>query len=309
MINKKHLTLILKIALTSVVLYFLGKQVSEHWDAIGEYDYSIINYGYLSLSVLCALAALVLMALGWRMIIRHFGHSVTVGEAFKISYLSNLGRYIPGKVWQVMGILYLTGQKGIPAETSGASFIVWQLFTIPAAFLAFVLSVQLEPSIMISQIAFLGETTTHLVTALVVMVCAVLLLYPKPILGLINVVLRRFSRPEVTFSMDKSVALQVFVVYFVVWIVYGAAFWLFMLAIAGETAPGLVASIGIFAIAYQIGYLFLFAPGGFGPREAVMATLLAGFLGPVALLAAGLARLWSILIEVIAALVALKIKM
>ena len=306
--HKKLFFNLLKFLLTAVILFFLGRQVYLHWAVIKDFDWNI-HPGFLILSVLGGFAAFVLMALAWRIIIANFGFEVTLPEAFKISYLSNLGRYVPGKVWQVFGILYLTGKKGIPVETSGASFVLWQVFTIPAAFLAFALAAQLEPSILIDQVAFLGETTSIWITVAAVIICALILFYPDPILKLVNSLLRLLSRPEVRFRMDKSVALLLFLVYFVVWIVYGMAFWLFLMAVVGSDAPGLVASIGIFSVAYQIGYLVLFAPGGFGPREAVLAALLVVFIGPTALLVAGLARLWSILIEILAALIALRIRM
>lgn len=306
--TRKLLLTLLKLVLTAVILYFLIQQVMRHWPAISEYSWNV-HYGYLGLSILLAQVSFLLQAQGWRLIIREFGHSVTLAEAFKISYLSNLGRYIPGKVWQVFGILYLTSQKGIPAETSGASFVLWQMFSIPAAFLAFVISARIEPSIIIDRIAFIGETSTWLMTGGVIVLCAVLILYPSPFLSLINALLRYFKRPAIEFKMDKSIALQIFTVYFVIWIVLGLAFWLFLHAVSGYWEPGPIEAIGIFSIAYQIGYLVLFAPGGFGPREAVLAALLVPFFGPLSLLIAGLARLWSIVVEVIAALVALRIKL
>ncbi|NMC43979.1 MAG: UPF0104 family protein, partial [candidate division Zixibacteria bacterium] len=58
-----------------------------------------------------------------------------------------------------------------------------------------------------------------------------------------------------------------------------------------------------------IGYLAIFAPGGIGPREAVMTLLLAPFFGPAVAAALSLAsRLWLIVVEAVAALIALKIK-
>ena len=177
--TKKLLLTLLKLVLTAVILYFLIQQVMRHWPAISEYSWNV-HYGYLGLSILLAQVSFLLQAQGWRLIIREFGHSVTLAEAFKISYLSNLGRYIPGKVWQVFGILYLTSQKGIPAETSGASFVLWQMFSIPAAFLAFVISARIEPSIIIDRIAFIGETSTWLMTGGVIVLCAVLIINPSP---------------------------------------------------------------------------------------------------------------------------------
>ena len=306
--TKKLATVSLKIVLTLIILYFLGRQVHHHWSEIRDFEWQI-HAGYLALSVVAAQIALLLFALSWRKIIGSFGFAVTSAEAFKISYLSNLGRYIPGKIWQVFGILYLTGKKGIPAEAAGASFVMFQMFTIPAAFLVFVMAAQFAPAILIDKVALFGQTSGYVMAGIMLALCALLVFYPDPFLRLGNVVLRKLKRPQITFRLDKSVALHIFVGYFLGWIVFGLAYWLMLLAIAPERSPGPAAAIGIYAVAYQIGYLMLFAPGGFGPREVVMGTLLTPFLGPIAPAVAIVARLWSILVESIAAVIALRIKL
>ncbi len=305
---KRLLSLLLKIILTLIVVYFLGRLMVKHWTSIKDYDWDI-NIPYLVLSLICAQGALFIFAMAWRMIIRSFGYSVTPAEGFKISYLSNLGRYVPGKVWQFVGILYLTRKKGIAPEPAGASFVIYQVFTIPAAFLAFVLAGQVQPAILVDQVRLLGQTSSYVIMGGMLAFSALLVLYPDPFLRIVNAALARFSRPPIAFKLDKSIALQVFIGYFFGWAVYGLAFWLFLLSVIPEVSPGLVASIGIFAASYQIGYLAIFAPGGFGPRELVMQALLIPFAGPIAAAVAIIARLWSICLELIAALIALRIKM
>ena len=59
-------------------------------------------------------------------------------------------------------------------------------------------------------------------------------------------------------------------------------------------------AVGIFAGAYQIGYLVLFAPGGIGPRELIMSQMLMPFLPGIAPIIAILSRLWTIIIEITA---------
>jgi uncharacterized membrane protein YbhN (UPF0104 family) len=70
----------------------------------------------------------------------------------------------------------------------------------------------------------------------------------------------------------------------------------------------LIAAAGIYNAAYQVGYLSFFAPGGFGPRELVMGLMLTPFLGPVGPAVAVVARLWAIVLETTAALLALGVR-
>lgn len=139
-------------------------------------------------------------------------------------------------------------------------------------------------------------------------ICIFLILYPHRILSLGNRLLKRFGRPSLEFAPDKKVALLYLVVYSVAWIGYGTAFWMFVKSVVPETGLGLVAAIGLFNLAYQIGYLALFAPGGFGPRELVLGMLMVPFVGPIAPAVAVLARIWAILVETIAAIAALTVK-
>lgn len=304
---KKTIAVILKIALTLVVVYFVYRQVGNNWGEIQDYNWQI-DYWMLLLSVLAGLGTFVVMASNWQRLIRGFGHKVSLTKSFRIFYLSDLGRYIPGKIWPLLGILYLTKKEGIPPEQATASFVLVQMFAIPASLFVFVVALQLEPGLLVDQVAVLGATSTYLLTAVWIALSATLVLWPQRLLKLGNAVLRRFSRPEVQFELDKKVALRLFVGYAVGWFCYGIAFYLFVRSVMPEAGLSLVAAAGIFNAAYQIGYLTLFAPGGLGPREMVMGFMLTPFLGPIALLLPILARLWAILIEVTAALIALAIR-
>lgn len=305
--SRKLLINTAKVILTGVVVYFVARQVIVHWDEVEAFDWQV-EYGQLALSILLSLVAFLLFADSWRRIIGGFGHQVGPLMAFKISYLSNLGRYIPGKVWQVFGMLYLAKKEGIPEEQAGASFVLWQLFTIPASLLVYVIAGQVEPAIMSDKVALIGEGGTYILGFAMLAACAVVVFWPEPLLKLANAVLQKLGRRPAKFLLDKTVALTAFLGYFLGWIVFGVAFWLFLRSILGDTAPSISASVGLYNLAYQIGYLTLFAPGGFGPRELVMGALLTPFIGPLAAVVAVIARLWSIVIEVLAAVLALLIR-
>lgn len=298
---------LVKIALTGVILYFLGRQVYSHWGDIRQYDWDI-HPGWLLASLALGTSAFIIQAASWRMIIGSFGHRVRLMMSYKIIYLSNLGRYVPGKVWQLFGMLYLTKKKGIAPEEATASFVLVQVFGLPASLLAFALANQFQPDVLIEQVAVLGPGATWLITIGMLVLCALAVFATGRLQGVGNWLLKLINRPPVQFTMDKTVALKIFCGYFAAWIVYGTAFWCFLRAVSPERSPDIIVAIGIFNLAYQIGYLALFAPGGFGPRELVLGSLLTPFFGPIAAAVAILSRLWTIAIEAIAALIALAVK-
>jgi len=306
--SKKLLLFIIKLILFAVVAYFIYLQFRGNWNDIKTYQWQINNAALLILSVFCALISLLIFAATWGKVVQGFGDRLSLPVAFKISYLSNLGRYVPGKIWQLFGIIYIARQHGLSPEKATASFVISQLFTTVSAFLILALSAQIEPAIIIDQIAFMGKGSAYLFTSGMVVLSLFVIIWPNQILSLTNFILRKFSRPELTFKIDKKVAPAIFLGYCVGWIFYGVALWMFIKSIVPETDIGLIPSVGIFAGSYQIGYLALFAPGGIGPRELVMGQMLLPFLGGVAPMVAILSRLWTTVIEILATLISMMVK-
>jgi len=306
-LNKKHLILILKLVLTAIVLYYVGRQVWVNRQAVASFKWQF-NWTYLIVSFFVAQAALFLFAISWGMIIAGFGYRLSRLTSYRVLNLSNLGRYVPGKIWQLFGMLYLARQKGVPEEQAAASFVIYQLFTIPSSLLVWVIAAQFEPSLLIDKFKIMGPGSAYFVGAVALIGCMVLIFAPQPILRLANWGLIKLGRPPVTFALDKKVALQVFVGYFFGWVLFGLAFWLFLRSVLGDATPSVLVGIGLYNVAYQIGYLALFAPGGLGPREVVIGLLLQPFVGPLAPALALVARIWSVLIDASAALVALGIR-
>ena len=298
----------IKVILVALILYYLFRKVESHWVDISSYHWQVRPL-YLIFSVLVGQVTFWLFSYNWRIIMAGFGHDISPARAFRISYVSNMGRYIPGKFWQFLGVIYMTRKQGIPPEQAASSVVLIQLFAIPASFLVFVLGSQLEPRVLVDQVALLGSNSAILMTVVMLAACIMIVIWPQKVLALGNKVLKRFGREPVVFQMDKSVALLILVGYCLAWVGYGLAFWLFLRAVMVNPTAGPIASIAIFNAAYQIGYLVLFAPGGFGPRELAMGALLTPFAGAaLAPALAIVARLWAMLVEVTAAAIALSIR-
>ena len=306
--TKKFLLLLIKLILIAVVVYFIYLQFLGNWNDIKTYQWQINNVGLLVFSVLCALFSLLIFAATWGKVVQGFGARIRLPVAFKISYLSNLGRYVPGKIWQLFGIIYVARQHGLSPEKATASFVISQLFMTVSAFLILAVSAQIEPAIIIDQIAFMGKGSAYLFTAGMAILSLIVVIWPNKILTLTNFILKKISRPELTFQIDKKVAPAIFLGYCVGWIFYGVALWLFIRSIVPEADIGLVPSVGIFAGSYQIGYLALFAPGGIGPRELVMGQMLLPYLPGVAPMVAILSRLWTTVIEILATAISMLVK-
>jgi len=305
---KKILWRAIQIILTILIFYFLGGQLVNNWATVKTHEWQI-NYVYIVLAVLLVLAAFFLFSSVWKLIILSLNKNVGYIKSFKIAYLSNLGRYIPGKIWQMFGMIYLAKKEGITEEESITSFGLSQLFSIPSGLLAGLVLLGVQPGgfARYADVPFFNVGVVAVGVSMLLLSLAVVFL-PKLTEKMLNGFYRLLRRKPVTLTLNKSLAGAIYGGYFLSWCLYGFSFWVFLKGITTENVL-VFPMAGAFIIAYQIGYLALFAPGGVGPREAMMTIMLAPYFGTAVATAIALAsRLWLIGAEAASALISLKIK-
>jgi len=299
---------IIKLVLAAVLLYFVVRQISRNWGEIVDYDWSV-NPWLLALSVISHVVTFIMFSRVWCFIISGFGYDIKLKYGFKLAYISNLGRYLPGKFWTIFGIAYLAKKLGIKEEESVASYIMAQIFALPTGFLIGFVAVVFYPHILSDKIGTEIGTSIYVFFALTVLGSLLLIFAPSKTLALLNVLLKLIKRPAITFKVGRMTALKIFVGYTVSWIMYGFSFWLFVNSVLDHPAVPTAGTIGIYVFAYQIGFIAIFTPGGIGVREFALWVMLEPFIGKVAIGLAVAARLWNIIVELVATIVALAIKM
>lgn len=305
--GKRWLIRFLKLILVAIIFYFVYRQFSKHWSEVVNYEWTI-NYGLLLLSVILHLVTFILFSKVWCFLIEAFGFKVKLRHAFKIGYITNLGRYIPGKVWPVLGMSYLARQINISEENSVVSWIVALIFTLPSAFLASLVCILMSPEIFSNGLSVYLDWTIYVTAAVVFIISILLIIIPNKFFAIINIILRKLNRQIIDLKISFKTALLVYFGYFFCWLVYGLSFWVLLISISNNSEVPVIPSIGAFIIAYQLGYLAFFAPGGIGVREIVLTTILFPYLGPIAAGISIAARIWNMITEIIAATIAYFIK-
>lgn len=273
--SKKKIRVILGWLVAVIIIYFIGRQILTNRDELQNWNWqidwiqAILSAMFLSAAYLCAAQA-------WRTIIAGFDHKIKLSEAFRVIYLANLGRYIPGKIWQVFGMVGLAGELNIPATTSLASFALVQTYMLPAGFIFMpILLGQLQAIDGI----MLYRSALYIFATLVFIVFLVFFIRPGGLEWLLNKALRLFKRQPVTYRPAFGNRVAIFVWYAVTWVFFGAAFHFFIEAILEQSTIPLTYAAGIYITAYIIGYISFISPGGLGFREGVISALLAPFLG------------------------------
>src|SRR5947209_16037582 len=136
-----------------------------------------------------------------------------------------------------------------------------------------------------------------------------ILLHPRILNGLLNIALRRLRRDPIFLTLRYSDILFVTLAWCVSWFVAGCAFFVLVLALRpGTPLTALPVCIGIYAIAWDFGFVTFITPSGLGFRELAITALFALSLPsvPVALVAilALLSRAVSTLAELLCVSVA-----
>jgi uncharacterized membrane protein YbhN (UPF0104 family) len=136
-----------------------------------------------------------------------------------------------------------------------------------------------------------------------------ILIHPRILNGLLNIALRILKRDSVVLTVSYKDILLVTLAWCVSWVVAGSAFFVLLLAIwPGTSLAMLPLCIGIYAIAWDFGFITFITPSGLGFRELAITALFALSLPsvPVALVAilALLSRAVSTLAELLCVSVA-----
>ncbi|MCX6826737.1 MAG: lysylphosphatidylglycerol synthase domain-containing protein, partial [candidate division Zixibacteria bacterium] len=131
--RKKLIKNIIGWILAVIIIFILVRTIYNNRADLQKWNWQI-NWLYTILSLITLMAAYICGSQGWRAVLQGFGYDIKFHESFRVVYLANLGRYLPGKVWQVLGMVGLAKELKIPPQISLASFALVQAFALPAAF-------------------------------------------------------------------------------------------------------------------------------------------------------------------------------
>ena len=236
-------------------------------------------------------------ALMWGRIVRDLGGPrLPVRTTVGVFMVANLGRYVPGKVWQIAGLAYLAKREGVQASVATGAAILGQGIALLAAALVG-MGALFGPDQIWRRIGWVGWVA-GIGTALMIVSAVVI----PPIFRRVVAFWFRITRtdPPVDGLGRGNAGLRWFILYLMNWGIYATAFWLLYLSF-GEARTFL--QVGpAFAAAYVAGYIAVFAPAGAGIREGVLVVLLQPIMArEAAVVLAIIARLWTTAVELIPA--------
>lgn len=279
--------------IAGVVTYFF---VVKALEAIARVPWERVQLSPLPLilSLVLLVVGYLILAFNWREVLLSLGQNIRLSDGVFAWTASQFGKYVPGTIWFAVGRSYLAKQKGVSNFHSGLSTVIESILMSVAALALGLLAT-----------TSLATDVTGIVLYIGLAILGVALLYPPVLRFIVTRAAKRFKITAPVKLRFRELYL-LFSNYALAWLLIGLGFF-FLLKSLGLEAP--ILSGGSFVLAWAIGFLAVFVPGGLGVREAALVVLLTPALGqPLAVLAAILSRFWWITGELLAALVSLGLR-
>jgi glycosyltransferase 2 family protein len=272
----------------------VARKLIEEWGAVKlALEHARPNWLALAASGIVVLATYALLIETWRVLLRGWKYDIPFLDAARIWTTSNLGKYLPGKVWSITALVVMTREYGVsPAEGAAASV----LLTLVNTLVGFAVAIVAGASLL---------KLPPIAVVVVAVIAAAVLVSPSALPRLGVLAGKLFRREIVLRPLEHRVLLAAGVLTAIAWLMYGVAFWLFTLGVLGSAPGALRNYVAVFAGSYLLGFIAIFSPAGAGVREGAMAVALqrAGFATGPAFLLVVASRLWLTALEVIPPLI------
>lgn len=257
-----------------------------------------IGWGAMGASAVFAAAGTVVLLGLWTSVLRGLGASVPLGEAWRVFFISQLGKYLPGLVWPALAQMEAGRRWGVRRSVMLAGNLLMIAVLVASGVGAGL--VLLPGSVGLAGISGLAA---WVLAALLLLIC----LWPRLLTGLVDHALVLVHREPLRLSASPRDMAVSFAWALATWLLYGLHVWFLVSSVGGTGAEAWVAATGGIALGWALGLVAVLAPAGVGVRDGILVAVLSPFVGrspalAVALASRGLLALTDIALAAVAAL-------
>lgn len=288
-----------KVAVGFALIAGVGAALVQGWNDLGKIEWQLQPVPLVA-AFLMLLFVEVALAPVWVVVLRTLGGVITMRQGVRVYLISDLGKYLPGKVVHALGRVIMLQEYGVATSIGVTSIVVTLALSLMGACLVSLLSLPL----------LLPEQRSGLLLLAVISVpLGLASLHPAVLGRLLHLGARMMpgaKKMELTYQpLSYRTTLTALAAYTLSWVVMAVALFTTARGLYHIDLAWLPAMGGIAAVSYIFGLVVPIAPSGLGAREGLMTLLLATFMPlPAAAAASVLYRFIGILGEALAALVA-----
>lgn len=218
---------------------------------------------------LCSLVYVVLTMAAWRALLADMGTPLAARPALAVFFVSQLGKYLPGGVWNILAAAELGADHRIPRRRSVSVMTVSLAVSIATGLALAAATLPFAP----------WQTAATYSWAVLTLPVLLVILAPPVLNRLLALALRVVRRPALEHPISWRGLLVCTAWTLLAWGVAGVQVWLLAISTGMMASPATaMLCIGGYAMAWSVGFLIVFVPAGAGVRETVLALVLAGSL-------------------------------
>jgi uncharacterized membrane protein YbhN (UPF0104 family) len=279
--------------LALVAGFFVVRALTREWDEVRA-ALEEANVLWIVGAFLLAAAGMTAIAFPWRRALHLLGGDLQYPEIVARYYLGEIGKYLPGGVWPVVGRGELAARGGVARVPAYGSVAL----SLGALYLAAMLVVLVGAPAILADAGAAGGSTgdrDRYLWVLALLPLGLLVLHPR-VLERLRGMAQRLLRRQIDATIPPwRHSLVLVACYVPAWLLIGTATW--------AVARGLGQDVGWLDIApaavlsWVVGFVLVPVPGGVGVREAAFVAA-AGSLDPgVGAAVALLARVLFVLVD------------
>ena len=265
---------VLGLAITCAIFVWMLKPVVARWDEVGPRVKAIHWATFFLAAAMFATFLFAFRVTSWRTILAGFGYKLPLAPATRIWSTSELARYLPGVIWQVVGRVYLVKPYGVSGTVCSAS----QILELVVFLLANVL-------VAISCLLWFAtkmhaDAARYLYAAMILVPLLMLLLHPKVFYTLLTKYMKARGKPLPTRRV-RGKTLTLLCLWAIVGLLWQSlALWLLTHEPLALKWQKWWVVAGSYCLAWCAGFIAFWAPAGLGIREFVFVAAMMFALPP-----------------------------
>jgi uncharacterized membrane protein YbhN (UPF0104 family) len=264
---------VLRVLLLLLALGFCAYSLASQWDDTVD-AFREMSWGTVVGAFAVGCVASFVWMLGWRAFLAGLGSPLPVLATFRISGISQLGKYVPGKVWALLTQIEMTREYKVPRMRSFSSTMLAVATSCATGLALAAITLPLTSDEARNRYWWLFLLAPVLLAAL----------HPRIVTWCLNTALKLVKRPPLEHPVGLGATLVAVSWTLLGWILYGVHMWLLCEAVGGDGAGLPFQAAGAYSLAFVVGLLVFIAPGGIGAREAILVMVLSPVLpagGPI----------------------------
>lgn len=275
------------------IFVFLGKMVWGNWPQVKEAHFFFRPFPLL-LSTFIFVLSYFIQIWAWYLITLKLGIAISISETLGSWFYSQLGKYLPGKVWLLLARFYFYESKGKSKKAiSIALYFEMVTLIVAGGLICLIALLFFKKGVPL----YSGNQFWYLVLLLILFLFV--FLHPQVLQKILNWALVLFKREPLFLSISYSDVLWILSLCILSWVIGGISFYLFIDSVYPVSSETAIFLTGALAFSTILGIVAIFAPSGLGVREGALVYLLSFLMPPpVAVIISILTRIWMTLIEI-----------